>query len=98
MTHVHRPDTAHGRRRRGRRGVIRNAPLRTHWLLLSVLVVTLCGALLIQGYTQHVAHIGNDATQADGGPAGGVPAVVGPRRPVIDPTREPRHRGPAPSP
>ncbi|CAG6397794.1 glycosyltransferase [Streptomyces cocklensis] len=72
------------RGRRGRRGVVRNVPLRTHWLLLTVLVLTLAGALLIQGYTQHMFGIGDDAAGSGGGAAGRVPAAVAHGGPVID--------------
>ncbi|SEO35321.1 Glycosyltransferase, catalytic subunit of cellulose synthase and poly-beta-1,6-N-acetylglucosamine synthase [Actinacidiphila rubida] len=71
-------------RRRGHRGVVRNAPLRTHWLLLTVLVLTLAGTLLIQGYTQHMFGIGDDAAGAGGGPADRVPAAVAHGGPVVD--------------
>ncbi|CAG7646099.1 bifunctional polysaccharide deacetylase/glycosyltransferase family 2 protein [Actinacidiphila bryophytorum] len=69
---------------RGRRGVVRNVPLRTHWLLLTVMVLTLAGALLIQGYTRHMFGIGDDAAGAGGGSAGRVPAAVVHGGPVID--------------
>ena len=80
MTHAHGSPSRRSRRGRGRRGVVRNVPLRTHWLLLTVLAITLCAALLIQGYTQHMFGIGDDAAAAGGGPAGSVPAAVEPRR------------------
>jgi cellulose synthase/poly-beta-1,6-N-acetylglucosamine synthase-like glycosyltransferase/peptidoglycan/xylan/chitin deacetylase (PgdA/CDA1 family) len=64
--------------------MVRNAPLRTHWLLLTVLVLTLGGTLLIQGYTQHMFGIGDDAAGSGGGPAGRVPAAVAHGGPVID--------------
>jgi cellulose synthase/poly-beta-1,6-N-acetylglucosamine synthase-like glycosyltransferase/peptidoglycan/xylan/chitin deacetylase (PgdA/CDA1 family) len=64
--------------------VVRNAPLRTHWLLLTVLVLTLAGTLLIQGYTQHMFGIGDDTAGAGGGPAGRVPAAIVHGGPVID--------------
>jgi cellulose synthase/poly-beta-1,6-N-acetylglucosamine synthase-like glycosyltransferase/peptidoglycan/xylan/chitin deacetylase (PgdA/CDA1 family) len=63
---------------------VRNASLRTHWLLLTVLVLTLTGTLLIQGYTQHMFGIGDDAAGSGGGPAGRVPAEVVHGGPVID--------------
>jgi cellulose synthase/poly-beta-1,6-N-acetylglucosamine synthase-like glycosyltransferase/peptidoglycan/xylan/chitin deacetylase (PgdA/CDA1 family) len=63
---------------------VRNAPLRTHWLLLTVMVFTLAGALLIQGYTRHMFGIGNDAAGAGGGSAGRVPAAIVHGGPVID--------------
>jgi len=85
--HLADPRTAaRSRRGRGRRGVVRdlNTPLRTHWLLLTGLVVTLCAALLIEGYTQHMFGIGDDAAGSGGGPAGAVPAAVAHGGPVID--------------
>jgi cellulose synthase/poly-beta-1,6-N-acetylglucosamine synthase-like glycosyltransferase/peptidoglycan/xylan/chitin deacetylase (PgdA/CDA1 family) len=75
---------AASRSRHGRRGVVRNKPLRTHWLLLTVLVLTLGGTLLVQGYTQHMFGIGDDAAGSGGGPAGRVPAAVAHGGPVID--------------
>ncbi|WP_078862599.1 glycosyltransferase [Streptomyces sp. NRRL F-5123] len=68
----------------GRRGVVRSKPLRTHWLLLTVLVLTLSGTLLIQGYTQHMFGIGDDAAGSGGGPANRVPTAVAHGGPVID--------------
>ncbi|MEV6008605.1 bifunctional polysaccharide deacetylase/glycosyltransferase family 2 protein [Streptomyces sp. NPDC051976] len=59
-------------------------PLRTHWLLLTVLVVTLCAALLIQGYTQHMFGISDDAAGSGAGPASRVPTAVTHGGPVID--------------
>ncbi|MEU6853225.1 glycosyltransferase [Actinacidiphila alni] len=86
MTHVPAGprSAARSRRHRGRRGVVRNAPLRTHWLLLSVLLLTLCAALLIQGYTQHMFGISDDSAPSRPGPAGRVPAAVAHGGPVID--------------
>ncbi|MYX37498.1 MULTISPECIES: bifunctional polysaccharide deacetylase/glycosyltransferase family 2 protein [unclassified Streptomyces] len=75
--HTRRP------RRRGHRGVVRSVPLRTHWLLLTMLVLTLSAALVIQGYTHHMAGIGDDAAK----PAGAsdrVPSAVSDGGPVVD--------------
>ncbi|MDX2645624.1 bifunctional polysaccharide deacetylase/glycosyltransferase family 2 protein [Streptomyces sp. PA03-1a] len=84
MSHAHtRAATSRSRRRGDRRGVARNTPLRTHWLLLTVLVLTLSAALLIQGYTQHMFGISDDSASA-GGPSDHVPAVVTHGGPVID--------------
>ncbi|MDX3074954.1 bifunctional polysaccharide deacetylase/glycosyltransferase family 2 protein [Streptomyces sp. MI02-7b] len=82
MTHA--PGTARSRRRRGLRSTGRNVPVRTHWLLLTTLVLTLCSALLIQGYTQHMFGISEDAAVAGGGPADRVPTAVAGGGPVID--------------
>ncbi|HEY5834511.1 glycosyltransferase [Streptomyces sp.] len=74
------------RKRRGRRGVVRNTPLRTHWLLLSVVILTLAAALLIQGYTQHMFGISDDSAAPGGGAAHqhSVPPAVVNGGPVID--------------
>jgi cellulose synthase/poly-beta-1,6-N-acetylglucosamine synthase-like glycosyltransferase/peptidoglycan/xylan/chitin deacetylase (PgdA/CDA1 family) len=72
------------RRRRGRRGVVRGRPLRTHWLLLTTLMLTLTAALLLQGYTQHMFGISDDSATGGGGPAGRVPTAVAHGGPVID--------------
>jgi peptidoglycan/xylan/chitin deacetylase (PgdA/CDA1 family) len=87
-----------GRRgQRGRRGVVRNTPLRTHWLLLTVLLLTLAGTLLIQGYTQHMFGIGDDSAGSGGGPSQRVPAAVVHGGPVIDSSTTPvRTAGPKP--
>ncbi|MCX5209234.1 bifunctional polysaccharide deacetylase/glycosyltransferase family 2 protein [Kitasatospora sp. NBC_00240] len=74
------------RRRRGRRGTVRNVPLRTHWLLLTALVATLAAALLIQGYTQHMFDGTADGAPRAQGPAGGVPAQITAGGPVIEST------------
>jgi cellulose synthase/poly-beta-1,6-N-acetylglucosamine synthase-like glycosyltransferase/peptidoglycan/xylan/chitin deacetylase (PgdA/CDA1 family) len=83
------PENPRARRRRGRRGVVRGGPLRTHWLLLGTVLLTLTAALLIQGYTQHMFGIGNDAAGAGAGPAGRVPAAVVHGGPVIDTATSP---------
>ncbi|WP_406516241.1 bifunctional polysaccharide deacetylase/glycosyltransferase family 2 protein [Streptomyces sp. NBC_00873] len=59
-------------------------PLRTHWLLLAVLVLTLTAALLVDGYTQHMFKINNDAAPHPPGASGAVPAQVSSGGPVID--------------
>jgi cellulose synthase/poly-beta-1,6-N-acetylglucosamine synthase-like glycosyltransferase/peptidoglycan/xylan/chitin deacetylase (PgdA/CDA1 family) len=71
-------------RRRGRRGTVRNVPLRTHWLLLGTLVVTLTLALLIEGYTQHMFGSTPDGAGLSQGPSDQVPAAVAHGGPVID--------------
>ncbi|MDF3300824.1 bifunctional polysaccharide deacetylase/glycosyltransferase family 2 protein [Streptomyces tropicalis] len=61
----------------------RTATPRPHWLLLSVLAVTLSTALLLQGYTHHMFGITpDDVTGARGG-SGTVPARVTRGGPVI---------------
>ncbi|MEU6550504.1 bifunctional polysaccharide deacetylase/glycosyltransferase family 2 protein [Streptomyces sp. NPDC046915] len=75
------------RRRRnapGRRhGRTRRTTPRTHWLLLSVLAVTLSTALLLQGYTHHMFGITSDAVSGARGPSGAVPSRVTRGGPVI---------------
>ncbi|MFJ8623031.1 bifunctional polysaccharide deacetylase/glycosyltransferase family 2 protein [Kitasatospora sp. NPDC093550] len=69
--------------RRGRRGVVRQGPLRTHWWLLTALLLTLSGALLLQGYTQHSFDDRPDQSAAHTG-ATTVPASIRDGGPVID--------------
>uniref|UniRef100_J1RUH0 Polysaccharide deacetylase n=2 Tax=Streptomyces auratus AGR0001 TaxID=1160718 RepID=J1RUH0_9ACTN len=56
---------------------------RTHWLLLSVLAVTLSTALLLQGYTQHMFGITSDAVTGARGRHETVPRQVTHGGPVI---------------
>ncbi|MFE2425931.1 bifunctional polysaccharide deacetylase/glycosyltransferase family 2 protein [Streptomyces sp. NPDC059373] len=67
-----------------RRAADREAPLRTHWLLLCTLVLTLTAALLLQGYSHHMLDDAADGTAAPPGPAGAVPAAVAHGGPVVD--------------
>lgn len=78
MTYVPAGRRAAPRSRRspGRRGVVRTRPLRTHWLLLTT--------LLLQGYTQHMYGISDDSATASGGPADHVPPAVAHGGPVVD--------------
>ncbi|WP_354641292.1 bifunctional polysaccharide deacetylase/glycosyltransferase family 2 protein [Kitasatospora camelliae] len=82
--------------RRGRRGVVRQVPLRTHWLLLTTLVLTLSAALLLQGYTQHMyGHEADGAPRPRSGSAA-VPAQIADGGPLIDTSgSEPRTAAPA---
>ncbi|MEU8513464.1 bifunctional polysaccharide deacetylase/glycosyltransferase family 2 protein [Kitasatospora sp. NPDC048722] len=84
------------RARRGRRGVVRQGPLRTHWLLLTALLLTLTGALALQGYTQHSFDDRPDQA-ATPTAADAVPAAVRDGGPVID-TAGPQPRSAAPGP
>ncbi|MEZ0064235.1 cellulose synthase/poly-beta-1,6-N-acetylglucosamine synthase-like glycosyltransferase/peptidoglycan/xylan/chitin deacetylase (PgdA/CDA1 family) [Streptacidiphilus sp. MAP12-20] len=68
---------------RGRRGAVREVPLRTHWLLLGTLVVTLTLALLIEGYTQHMFGSTPDGAGLVQGPSGQVPSAITDGGPVI---------------
>ncbi|MFE1174387.1 glycosyltransferase [Streptomyces sp. NPDC058773] len=69
----------------------RNAPARrpgritprAHWLLLSVLAVTLSAALLLQGYTHHMFGITSDAVTGARGRHEAVPSRVTHGGPVI---------------
>ncbi|MFD0573424.1 bifunctional polysaccharide deacetylase/glycosyltransferase family 2 protein [Kitasatospora gansuensis] len=72
------------RRARGRRASVRNVPLRTHWLLLTTLVLTLSAALLLQGYTQHMFDGTADGAPRVAGPAEAVPAQIASGGPVIE--------------
>ncbi|ANP48370.1 cellulose synthase/poly-beta-1,6-N-acetylglucosamine synthase-like glycosyltransferase/peptidoglycan/xylan/chitin deacetylase (PgdA/CDA1 family) [Streptomyces griseochromogenes] len=56
---------------------------RTHWLVLSVLSVTLSTALLLQGYTHHMFGITSDAVTGARGRSEAVPAQVAHGGPVI---------------
>ncbi|WP_265565654.1 bifunctional polysaccharide deacetylase/glycosyltransferase family 2 protein [Streptomyces hygroscopicus] len=56
---------------------------RTHWLLLSVLAVTLSAALLLQGYTHHMFGIASDDVTGARGRNGTVPGQVVHGGPVI---------------
>jgi cellulose synthase/poly-beta-1,6-N-acetylglucosamine synthase-like glycosyltransferase/peptidoglycan/xylan/chitin deacetylase (PgdA/CDA1 family) len=56
---------------------------RSHWLLLSVLAVTLSTALLLQGYTHHTFGIASDDATGARGHDGAVPSQVAHGGPVI---------------
>ncbi|MFE3107958.1 bifunctional polysaccharide deacetylase/glycosyltransferase family 2 protein [Kitasatospora indigofera] len=72
------------RKPRGRHSSVRNVPLRTHWLLLSTLVLTLSAALLLQGYSRHMFDRRADGVPRAQGPAAAVPAQIASGGPVID--------------
>ncbi|GJF35182.1 bi-functional transferase/deacetylase [Kitasatospora sp. NE20-6] len=76
--------------------MVRQVPLRTHWLLLTALVLTLTTALLLQGYTQHMyGHAADGAAPAQGA-AASVPEEVRTGGPVVDPSGDrPRTASPA---
>ncbi|MFC6600240.1 bifunctional polysaccharide deacetylase/glycosyltransferase family 2 protein [Kitasatospora paranensis] len=57
--------------------------MRTHWLLLSALVLTLTAALLLQGYTQHMYGTAADGAAPDNGGSTAVPDQVRTGGPVI---------------
>ncbi|MFI1814762.1 bifunctional polysaccharide deacetylase/glycosyltransferase family 2 protein [Streptomyces sp. NPDC020422] len=73
-----------GRRARGRHSSVRNVPVRTHWLLLTTLVLTLAATLLVQGYTQHLFDQTPDAAPRERRSAAAVPAQVVSGGPVIE--------------
>ncbi|MFF8867542.1 bifunctional polysaccharide deacetylase/glycosyltransferase family 2 protein [Streptomyces sp. NPDC015139] len=66
-----------------RRGRARQITPRTHWLLLSVLTVTLSAALVLQGYTHHMFGITSDAATDARGRSEAVPSQVVHGGPVI---------------
>ncbi|MFF4794568.1 glycosyltransferase [Streptomyces sp. NPDC001276] len=66
-----------------RRSRTRQVTPRTHWLLLSVLVVTLSTALLLQGYTHHMFGIASDNVTDVRGRNATVPSQVIHGGPVI---------------
>ncbi|MFF7352197.1 bifunctional polysaccharide deacetylase/glycosyltransferase family 2 protein [Streptomyces filipinensis] len=66
-----------------RPGGARQVTPRTHWLLLSVLTVTLSTALLLQGYTHHMFGITSDAVTGARGRSQTVPGQVTHGGPVI---------------
>ncbi|MEU7606866.1 bifunctional polysaccharide deacetylase/glycosyltransferase family 2 protein [Streptomyces sp. NPDC041003] len=72
------------RRPHGRHSTVRNVPLRTHWLLLTTLVLTLSAALLLQGYTQHLFDSTPDGAHREQGPGTSVPAEISSGGPVIE--------------
>ncbi|MFE9632374.1 bifunctional polysaccharide deacetylase/glycosyltransferase family 2 protein [Streptomyces sp. NPDC006463] len=70
---------------RGRHSTVRDVPLRTHWLLLTALVLTLSAALLLQGYSKHMFDARADgAPRGAGSAAAAVPAQIRSGGPVID--------------
>jgi peptidoglycan/xylan/chitin deacetylase (PgdA/CDA1 family) len=80
------PDVTDRRRRNAparRRNRPRRTTPRTHWLLLSVLAVTLSTALLLQGYTHHTFGIASDDATGARGHDGAVPSQVAHGGPVI---------------
>jgi cellulose synthase/poly-beta-1,6-N-acetylglucosamine synthase-like glycosyltransferase/peptidoglycan/xylan/chitin deacetylase (PgdA/CDA1 family) len=65
--------------------------VRTHWLLLGTLAVTLTLVLLIEGYTQHMFGFADDGAALSQGPSNQVPASVAQGGPVIEAgTAQPR--------
>ncbi|MGW7457854.1 bifunctional polysaccharide deacetylase/glycosyltransferase family 2 protein [Streptomyces sp. NPDC054797] len=69
---------------RGRHSTVRNVPLRTHWLLLTVLVVTLSAALLLQGYAKHMFDSTADGAARTPGSSASVPEAIRSGGPVVE--------------
>ncbi|WP_312633389.1 bifunctional polysaccharide deacetylase/glycosyltransferase family 2 protein [Streptomyces noursei] len=67
--------------RRGR--TARETPVRTHWVLLVTMVLTLTLTLLIEGYTQHMFGFQDDGGNPPQGPIDQVPTSVENGGPVI---------------
>lgn len=59
-------------------------PLRTHWVVLTVLLVCLSGALLLHGYTHHLFGSAPDGEAPPPGPRAQVPQAIATGGPVID--------------
>jgi peptidoglycan/xylan/chitin deacetylase (PgdA/CDA1 family)/GT2 family glycosyltransferase len=56
---------------------------RTHWVVLAAVLIALGLALAVQGYTHHLAGIGDDSVQSDGS-ASNVPSAVAHGGPIVD--------------
>lgn len=64
----------------------RQVPLRTHWVVLTLLLVCLSGSLLLNGYTHHLFGTEPDGAVAAVGPHDAVPVAVANGGPLIDAT------------
>ncbi len=62
----------------------RDVPLRSHWLVLTVLLVSLSGAMLLHGYTHHMLGAKTDGARKVATSASEVPAAVRTGGPVVD--------------
>ncbi|MEV0803649.1 bifunctional polysaccharide deacetylase/glycosyltransferase family 2 protein [Kribbella sp. NPDC050281] len=62
----------------------KQVPLRTHWIVLTMLLVCLSSMLLLNGYTRHLFGAEPDGAVTSGGPAGAVPRAIAGGGPVID--------------
>ena len=72
----------------------RQQAIRSHWVVLAAVVLAVALALLVQGYTQHLAGIGDDSLTASGS-AANVPSPVEHGGPVVDARAgQPRTAGP----
>lgn len=74
---------------------MRNVPLRTHWLLLTALVLTLSAALLLQGYAHHMFDTTADGAPREAGSSASVPEQIRSGGPVVEGAAG-RVAGPAP--
>lgn len=76
---------ATGRRQGGRHRVppARLVRPRTHWFVLTAVLLALAVALVVQGYVRHLYGVSDDAAVPPG-PAGTVPAALAHGGPVID--------------
>ncbi|WP_433014866.1 bifunctional polysaccharide deacetylase/glycosyltransferase family 2 protein [Kribbella sp. CA-294648] len=75
----------------------RQVPLRTHWIVLTLLLVCLSGSLLLHGYTHHMFGTEPDGAVIATGPHNAVPAAVAKGGPLIDATgTAPRSARPKP--
>lgn len=63
---------------------MRNVPLRTHWLLLTALVVSLSAALLLQGYAHHMFDTTADGAARESGSSASVPEQIRSGGPVVE--------------
>jgi cellulose synthase/poly-beta-1,6-N-acetylglucosamine synthase-like glycosyltransferase/peptidoglycan/xylan/chitin deacetylase (PgdA/CDA1 family) len=70
------------RRTSGTKGAS-SGSVKAHWLVLIVVILALGVALVVQGYMNHLAGIGDDSV-ADNGSADAVPATVSQGGPVVD--------------
>jgi peptidoglycan/xylan/chitin deacetylase (PgdA/CDA1 family)/glycosyltransferase involved in cell wall biosynthesis len=71
--------------RRGRHlRSVRDVPLRSHWLALSILLICLSATLLLHGYTHHMFGTTPDGAATATGGTRSVPAAVRTGGPVID--------------
>jgi cellulose synthase/poly-beta-1,6-N-acetylglucosamine synthase-like glycosyltransferase/peptidoglycan/xylan/chitin deacetylase (PgdA/CDA1 family) len=72
----------------------RQQAIRSHWVVLAAVVFAVALALLVQGYTHHLAGIGDDSLTASGS-AANVPSAVEHGGPVVDARAgQPRTAGP----
>jgi cellulose synthase/poly-beta-1,6-N-acetylglucosamine synthase-like glycosyltransferase/peptidoglycan/xylan/chitin deacetylase (PgdA/CDA1 family) len=72
-------------------------PLRTHWFVLTILLICLASMLLLNGYTHHMFGAEPDGAVKPTGGAAGVPRAIAKGGPVIDAgTGQPRSVSPRP--